>query len=171
MDENKDVSAEVAGDEVAEVIEYSAQIPSTKLEIDGDWPKGTILNINLSLRVRARTEGEDRKGNSTLHHHLAVEEAAIRSVFTPAQRRAQHEAALAAEKAEQDKAKRGKVIEEEPGHEDQQSAQADAAPAPEDWSDVDAREQERRDQLKVEGVEQTEAPTETDDHQFETVDF
>lgn len=151
-------------DEVAvtedEIIAYTAQIPSTRLEVEGDWPKGTILNINLSLRVRARTEGDDRKGNATLHHHLAVEEAAIQSVLTPAQRRAQFEAEVAKQTPQP------KVIDEEPGHEDQEKK--------EDWSDVEAQDAAKRDQLQVDSVEQTEGQTEnqeTDADQFEQVNF
>jgi hypothetical protein len=171
---------------IPEAITYTAQIPSTKLEVEGDWPKGTILNINLSLRVRGRVDGEDRKGNETLHHLLAVEEASIQSVLTPAQRKAAYDAALAAQQ---------KVIDEEPGQEDQiehpgiEAGEGvehpadgtwspevsneptelvnELTPETEDWSDVDAQDAQKR-QLQVEGVERVE---ETDAHQYEEVNF
>lgn len=178
--------AEIVPDEP---ITYTAQIPSTKLEVEGDWPKGTILNINLSLRVRGRVDGEDRKGNETLHHLLAVEEASIQSVLTPAQRKAAYEAVLAAGTPKE------KVIDEEPGQEDQGTIEhpgieagegvehpADGTWSPEvsneagelvnelateDWSDVEAKDAEKR-QLQVQDVQRVE---ETDAHQFEEVNF
>jgi len=162
-------SVEQPPEEQEEAVTYTAQIPSTKLEVEGDWPKGTILNINLSLRVRARTDGEDRKGNSTLHHMLVVEEAQILSVLTPAQRKAMFEAAEAAEKAKQNK-----VIEEEPGREDQAEELGEdpaelvneLAPAPdEDWSDVEAKDAEKR-ALQVESAEPVE---ESDEHRFDEI--
>lgn len=125
---------------------FMAQIPSTRMQVDEQWPRGSVLNMNLTLRVRSVKIEEDRKGNLIRHHLLAVDEAQVRSVLTPAQRRAEHDAAVAA--AAQDATQADPVIAEHPAATEEET----------DWSDVEAKDAEKRGEAVAQ---------ETDADQFE----
>ena len=76
-----------------EVPTYTAQLPSATLEAEQEYPRGTILNLNVQVRVIGFTENEDKKGNLIHKHNLALEEVSIIDFLTPAQRKALIEAA------------------------------------------------------------------------------
>lgn len=128
-----------------EITDFAVQIPSTKLETGKAYPRGTILNMNVSLRVRSVRIDEDRQGNMIRTHLLAVEDAAVKKAVTPAERRATMEAEEAAEQAAKEK-----VIDEEPGVEDGVSATeplqnevTEDVAEDTDFSDVEARDAEQ----------------------------
>jgi hypothetical protein len=176
---DEEAVTEVYTFEGEEVKDFSAQIPSTKLEAPGAWARGTLLNMNVQLRVRS-VRMEETKDGMVRHHLLAIEEATVTGVLTPEQRRA---AMAQEEQAELARlAALPKEIDEEPGIEDQQVSEgtgvemegvehpADGTMSPEvsneaepeaDWSDVDARDAERAAAgLQVTDVEQTETADE-----------
>jgi hypothetical protein len=97
-----------------EVTDFTAQLPSAKLEAPEAYPRGTYLTLQVEVRVKSVRLEEDRHGNLTRHHVLALESCAITETLTPAQRR---ELIEAAEKAAQevDLASQSPEIDEEPG--------------------------------------------------------
>lgn len=127
-----------------EVTTFTVQIPSVKLEVDEGFPRGTIINMNLALRVRYAFVDESKSGVISQHHVLVLEEATFMGKTTPAERRAAFEAAEAALAAEEAKSK---TIQEYPDA-------ADLAPEPEvaeevavedaEWTDVDKADEAKR---------------------------
>lgn len=85
-------SFDFEGDEVSN---FTAQIPAASLDASQAYPRGTLLTLNLQVRVKSVRLEEDRKGNLTRKHVLALEDASIMDVLTPAQRKALIEAAEA----------------------------------------------------------------------------
>lgn len=77
--------AEFEGDEVSD---FTAQIPSMTLETDQAYPRGTYLTLQVEVRVRSIRIDEDRKGNLSRKHVLAIEDVKILERLTPEQRRA-----------------------------------------------------------------------------------
>lgn len=69
-----------------EVTDFTAQLPSTKLEAPEAYPRGTIITLTVEVRVRSVRIEEDRKGNLSRNHVLTIEDCSIREVLTPAQR-------------------------------------------------------------------------------------
>lgn len=100
-----------------EVVSYTAQLPSATLEAEQEYPRGTIINLNVQVRVIGFTENEDKKGNLIHKHNLALEEVSIIDFLTPAQRRALIEAAER-EAEEQERLAAGATIPEEEHIED-----------------------------------------------------
>lgn len=79
-----DVSFE--GEEVGALV---AQLPSTKIEnLGAAYPIGTMMTLEIQVRVKSVRIDEDRKGNLARAHMLNVEDVALTDVLTPAQRRA-----------------------------------------------------------------------------------
>lgn len=81
---------EFEGDEVTD---FTAQLPSASLEAPAAYPRGTLLNLSVQVRVKSVRLEEDRKGNLSRKHILALEDVSILDVLTPAQRKALIEAA------------------------------------------------------------------------------
>lgn len=98
---------EFEGDEVTE---FTAQLPSASLEAPAAYPRGTILTLNVQVRVKSVRLDEDRKGNLSRKHILAFEDVSIADVLTPEQRRA---LIAAAEQHAADLAAGGTITEEE----------------------------------------------------------
>lgn len=90
---------EFEGDEVTD---FTAQLPSASLEAPQAYPRGTILNLNVQVRVKSVRLEEDRKGKLFRKHVLALEDVSILDVLTPAQRKALIEAAEQAATAQTD---------------------------------------------------------------------
>jgi hypothetical protein len=76
---------EFEGDEVTD---FTAMIPSLSLEADQAYPRGTYLTLKVEVRVRSVRIEEDRKGNLSRKHVLAIEDVQILERLTPDQRRA-----------------------------------------------------------------------------------
>lgn len=100
-----------------EVVSYTAHLPSATLEAEEEYARGTILTLNVQVRVIGFTENEDKKGNLIHKHNLALEEVSIADVLTPAQRKALIEAAER-EAEEQARLAAGATISEEQHIED-----------------------------------------------------
>lgn len=100
-----------------EIPRYTAQLPSATLEAEQNYPRGTVLNLNVQVRVIGFTENEDKKGNLIHKHNLALEEVSIVDFLTPAQRKALIEAAER-EAEEQERLAAGGTITEEQHIED-----------------------------------------------------
>lgn len=100
---------------------YTAQLPSATLEAEQEYPRGTILNLNVQVRVIGFTENEDRKGNLIHKHNLALEEVSIIDFLTPAQRKALIAAAEAEAEAAAARLAAGARIPEESHIEDELS--------------------------------------------------
>ena len=73
------------GDEVSN---FTAQLPSIGLDAPEAYPRGTLLNLTVQVRVKSVRLEEDRKGALSRKHVLALEDVAIVDVLTPDQRRA-----------------------------------------------------------------------------------
>lgn len=101
----------------AEVPTYTAQLPSATLGAEQEYPRGTVLNLNVQVRVIGHTENEDKKGNLIHKHNLVLEEVSIVDFLTPAQRRALIEAAER-DAEEQERLAAGGTITEETHIED-----------------------------------------------------
>lgn len=93
MDQTQDTPAssvfEFEGDEVTN---FAAHLPAVKMEAPEAYPRGTYLTLHLVVRVRSVRLDEDRKGELTRNHVLALEECTITDTLTPAQRRLAMEA-------------------------------------------------------------------------------
>lgn len=166
--EQEDVSTaapavfEFEGDEISD---FSAQIPSTKLEAPVAYPRGTILDLRLQVRVRSVRLDEGRGGALTRNHILAIEECSIVGVMTPAQRAALLAELQAAEAAEAEaEADEAPVIEEdidaEVIDEDVEAAESLVVDPddPEDWANLSEEEKnELRRRAVEDGVDEFEA--------------
>lgn len=100
-----------------EVTDFTAQLPATTLEAPCSYPRGTLLTLQVQVRVKSLRLDEDRKGGLSRKHMLAIEECTITDVMTPAERRAFLEAAAEETKQELARAERaaaGYVVPEEP---------------------------------------------------------
>ena len=84
------MSTEFEGDEVSA---FAACLPATRLEAPEAYQRGTILTLQVEVRVRSVRLEEDRKGNLSRNHMLALENVSIIGSETPAERRAAAEAA------------------------------------------------------------------------------
>lgn len=151
---------EFEGDEISD---FSAQIPSTKLEAPVAYPRGTILDLRLQVRVRSVRLDEGRGGALTRNHILAIEECNIVGVMTPAQRAALLAELQAAEAAEAE-ADEAPVIEEdidsEVIDEDVEAAEGLVVDPddPEDWANLSEEEKnELRRRAVEDGVDEFEA--------------
>lgn len=102
---------EFEGDEVTD---FTAQLPSASLEAPQAYPRGTILNLSVQVRVKSVRLDEDRKGGLVRKHILALEDVSILDVLTPEQRKALVDAAEQAATAEE----LGRTISEEQHIED-----------------------------------------------------
>lgn len=96
-----------------EVPRYTAQLPSATLEAEQEYPRGTVLNLNVQVRVIGFTENEDKKGNLLHKHNLALEEVSIIDFLTPAQRKALIEAAQREAEEQERLAAGGRITEEQ----------------------------------------------------------
>lgn len=93
MPEDAPAVFEFEGDEISE---FYAQIPSTRLEGDVAYPRGTRIRMEIELRVSSVRHDENKRTGKLMRiHTLALEEARVLSAFTPAQLRAAAEAAEA----------------------------------------------------------------------------
>jgi hypothetical protein len=79
-----------------EVTNFTAQLPSAMLEAPEAYQRGTLLTLTVQVRVKSVRIEEDRKGNLSRKHILALEEVNVTDVLTPAQRQALIDAAAAA---------------------------------------------------------------------------
>jgi hypothetical protein len=135
---------EFEGDEVTD---FAVQLPSTTIEASDAYTRGTLMNLNVQVRVKSVRLEEDRKGNLVRKHILAIEDVSVMDVLTPAQRKALIEAAQRAaeeEVAEQGATSSSNLIPEEehiedvlPGQTtiDEQIADSDDAYSPFDRED------------------------------------
>lgn len=148
---------EFEGDEISD---FSAQIPSTKLEAPNAYPRGTILDLRLQVRVRSVRLDEGRSGALTRNHILAIEECNIVGVMTPAQRAALLAELQAAEAA--DAVSAAPVIEEAEVIDEDVEAEADGPIVdpddPEGWANLSEEERnELRRRAVEDGVDEFEA--------------
>lgn len=78
------MSFEFEGDEVSDFV---VQLPAATLDADEAYTRGTLMTLNVQVRVKSVRIEEDRKGNLIRKHILVMEEASIRDVLTPERRR------------------------------------------------------------------------------------
>jgi hypothetical protein len=71
-----------------EIAEFTAQLPTVKLEAEEMYPRGTHIMVSAEYRVRSVHIEEDKKGNLTRHHVLALENLVVTGRQTPEERRA-----------------------------------------------------------------------------------
>lgn len=69
-----------------EVTDFSAQLPSAKLEAPEAYPRGTLLTLQVQVRVKSVRIDSDKHDNLVRNHILALEECNITEVLTPAVR-------------------------------------------------------------------------------------
>lgn len=115
----EDNQFEFEGDQITD---FTAQLPMVKLPTEEAYPRGTYIRVTAEYRVRSVSLSDSKKGEGlTRHHVLVLEDLAVTSTQTPAERRALMQAAEELEA--QQLASHPKVIQEEPGHEDASSAE------------------------------------------------
>lgn len=71
-----------------EVIDFSATLPSAKLEAPEAYPRGTELTLQVRVRVRSVRIDSDKHDNLVRNHMLALDECTIIDVLTPQMRAA-----------------------------------------------------------------------------------
>lgn len=75
------------------VTDFMAVLPSAKLEANEAYQRGTILTLNVEVRVKSVRLEENRHGELVRSHVLAIENVAVTNKVTPAERLALIEAA------------------------------------------------------------------------------
>lgn len=75
-----------------EVTDFAAQLPSVKLQAPDAYPRGTLLTLQVQVRVKSVRIDSDRQDKLIRNHMLAYEDVNVVDVLTPAQRQALLEA-------------------------------------------------------------------------------
>lgn len=71
--------------EGAPITDFLARIPAVTVECPEPYSRGTVLKLNLEVRVKSVRLEENREGDLIRTHVFSVEDVQVKEVVTPAE--------------------------------------------------------------------------------------